>query len=213
MLISLLFFASSVKGDIVLQVTGPVDYSAYSSNPNQFGNDQFAVASWNQAVEYDGVNISFPGNGLLTNGLPSTVTGTAYLTTMMGTGTTVADQIAVTQFTAPDAPHSTISLFSGLDLAPDTYYLMIFAVPGVQIAWDATNSPISLFGTGVTLNFPVADGENLLGTYAQYPPETQYVFGLQDNLLINVTSAPEPCTLTLLFLSSAMGLVIRRPAR
>jgi hypothetical protein len=79
--------------------------------------------------------------------------GNAYLTTSMGPGTTVADEVAHTTFTAhPGSPVST-KLFSNVTLAPAAaYFLMIFANPGNSIDWAATNSPDLALGQGVFLN-------------------------------------------------------------
>jgi hypothetical protein len=205
----LLVFAAEVNADTILQVSGPVDYTVAGGDPDQFGNYSFMVVSWNQANAYDSVNISFSGNGMF-----STATGTAYLTTLMGPGTTVADEIASAAFSAPVDPLSPISLFSGLNLPAGSYYLMIFADPGSQFAWDATNSPTTTLGTGVTPNFAAADAEYLIGgmPYAPYPPASGYVIGFQDDLLVDVTSTPEPSALSMLAAYVLVGLIFGRRA-
>jgi hypothetical protein len=174
----LLVSGAEVNAGAILQVSGPVDGSVAGGNPDQFGNYPFMVVSWNQANAYNSVSISFSGNGTV-----STATGTAYLTTLMGPGTTMADEIASAAFSAPAGPSSPISLFSGLNLFAGSYYLMVFADPGSQIAWDATNSPSTTLGTGVTLNFPTADGEYFSGdgAYAPYPPASGSVISFQDD--------------------------------
>jgi hypothetical protein len=140
--------ADLVNADAILEVSGPTDYSVVAANPDQFGNYSYLVASWKQSIAYDGVSISF-----LDDGLGATATGTAYLTTSMGSGTTPADQIAATRLNLPVGPPSVISLFAGLTLPANVYYLIIFADPGSQISWAATNSPNTILGSGVTLNF------------------------------------------------------------
>jgi hypothetical protein len=187
------FFITTVQGDTILQVTGPVVGQGYAGDPNSFGYNALDVVSWNQAAEYDNVDISFPATGLTSAGGPANAGGIAYLTTMMGPGTTTADQIATTTFTA-SATGSIISLFSGLNLSPNTYYLLIYADPGTQIGWDETNSPVRTFGTGVSLNFPVADGESseVVGAYAPYLPDSALLFGFQVDMLVDITAAPEP---------------------
>jgi hypothetical protein len=203
-LVSFLVFNAAVNAGPILQVSGPIDFSVAAANPDPFGNHTFLVASWKQAIGYNGVNISFLGNGVF-----STASGTAYLTTNMGSGTTVADEIASTNFSTLVGPPSPISLFSDLTLPASSYYLMIFAGPGSQIAWAATNSPTTTLGTGVSLNFSAADGENLAALlhYASYPPATDPIFGFQDNLLVDVTSVPEPGTLSMLVVCGFASLI------
>jgi hypothetical protein len=206
LVVSLLAFSAVVNADTILQVSGPIDFSVFTGNPDPFGNLIYSVASWTQTTEYEGVSISFLGNGV-----SSPATGTAYLTTSMGLGTTMADQIASTTFSAPAGPTSPISLFSGLSLPANTYYLTIFADAGSQIEWAATNSPITTLGDGVGLNFSAAVGENLLpfGSFDPYPPATEPFFGFQDNLLLDVSSVPEPSTLSLLAVCCLAAVFLR----
>jgi hypothetical protein len=206
-----LVFAGEISAGTILDVAGPNNWPiSPAANPDQFGNHAYLVASWTQTIEYSGVDISLRGNGI-----SSTATGTAYLTTSMGGGTTVADQLAVTAFTAPAAPSSWISLFSGLTLPANSYYLMIFADPGSVIAWDATSpdSATTTLGIGVTLTSSfLYDGlalVALVGSYAPYPPAT-VGFGFQDNLIINVTGVPEPSSLTLMAGAALASLVLWR---
>jgi len=210
LVVSLLAFSAEVNADAILQVSGLVDFSVIAGNPDQFGNLLYSVASWKQTTGYEGVSISFLGNGV-----SSTATGKAYLTTRIGSGTTVADQIASTTFTPSAGPPSPITLFSGLTLPADTYYLTVFADPGSQIAWAATNSPTTILGPGVSLNFSAADGENLLalGSFAPYLPATEPGFGFQDNLLLDVTSVPEPSTPSMLVVCGLAAVFWRRRGR
>jgi hypothetical protein len=210
---SLLFlaFVGEINAATILEVAGPNNWPiSPAANPDQFGFHTYLVASWTQTIEYSGVDISFRGNGI-----SSTATGAAYLTTSMGDGTTVANQVAITTFTAPAAPSSWISLFSGLTLPPNSYYLMIFADPGSVIAWDATSpsTATTTLGAGVTLTSTfLYDGlalASLGGPYAPYPPATVGI-GFQDNLLINVTSVPEPSPLPLMAGAALAGLVFCR---
>jgi hypothetical protein len=148
-----LALVGEINADTILNVAGPNNWPiSPAANPDQSGNHTFLVASWTQTIEYTGVDISFVGNGI-----SPTATGTAYLTTSMGGGTTVADQIAITTFSAPAAQSSLISLFSGLTLPANSYYLMIFADPGSEIAWDATSpsTATTTLGVGVTLTSPL----------------------------------------------------------
>jgi hypothetical protein len=198
-------FVGGINAGTILDVAGPNNWPI-SPAANDPGNHIYLVASWTQTIEYSNVDIAFRGNGV-----SSTATGTAYLTTRMGSGTTAADQVALRSFNAPSPPSSWISLFSGLTLPANSYYLMIFADPGSVIAWDATSpdTATTTLGAGVTLTPSfLYDGLLLSGAYAPYPPATDG-FGFQDNLLINVTSIPEPSTLT--FMAGAVaGLALWR---
>jgi hypothetical protein len=196
-----------MEADTILQVSGPNNFFAEAEN--QVGNYSLGVVSWNQAIGYDGVSISFQGTGI-----SSTATGTAYLMTSMGPGTTIADQVATTAFSELPGESSTISLFSGLDLPAGSYYLMILADPSSQLEWDAANYPDAntTLGQGVSLTFPAADGKILAGLtpYAPYPPATDFLVGFQDDLLVDVSSAPEPGILSMLVVCGLAGLTVRR---
>src|SRR5204863_8662304 len=56
-----------------------------------------------------------------------TLTGTAFLTTRVGPGATIADEVARYNYTvtSPLFPHELKTLFSGLTLGAGTYYLII----------------------------------------------------------------------------------------
>jgi hypothetical protein len=156
------------------------------------------------------VNISFQGTGL-----SSPATGTAYLTTSFGPGTTTANQIAAVTFSELPGVSSTIQLFSGLDLPAGSYYLTVFADAGSQVGWDAADYPANVtLGTGVSFGYPdpVETGGNLqrVPPFASYPPATGYFFGFQNELLVDVSTAPEPRELWLLLISGAVALIIHR---
>src|SRR5690349_4862851 len=80
-------FVGEINAGTILDVAGPNNWPL-SPATNEPGNQIYLVASWTQTIQYSGVNIAFRGNGV-----SSTATGTAYLTTSMGGGTTVADQV------------------------------------------------------------------------------------------------------------------------
>jgi hypothetical protein len=154
-----------VHADAIFQVTAPNPISNLAI-PNQ----TFPFASWEQTIGYSDVNISLVGHGV------SSGAAAAYLTTKWGDGTTVADQIAAVTFNAPTGASLPITVFSGLTLSANVYYLMIFADPGREIAWDTTFDATMANGTlgaGVGLNPALLyDGEGLAvlgGSYAPYP--------------------------------------------
>jgi hypothetical protein len=89
------------------------------------------------------------------HGVSSGAAGAAYLTTQWGDGTTVADQIAAATFNAPTGASLPITVFSGLTLPANVYYLMIFSDPDSEIAWDTTFDTAMAnvaLGAGVGLN-------------------------------------------------------------
>src|SRR6516164_4655644 len=94
------FCASGAAGTII-SVSGTSDASIVL-----IGNGVQA-ASWTQTASFEEVDISAMVRG------PATAIGTAYLTTTLGPGTTVADEVAKTGFSFPSTP-SYVPLFSGL---------------------------------------------------------------------------------------------------
>src|SRR5262249_28129974 len=139
---------------------------------------------------YGDVDISIP----LASGGQSSSIGNAYLTTRMGPGTTVADEVAHTTVTAQPGNPVQTRLFSNVTLAPAAeYFLMIFADPGNSIDWAASNSPVPTLGQGVSLN-QLTSGSAFVpdGPFAPYPPATSPFFGFQDWLLLDVEAVPEP---------------------
>ena len=206
-LLGLLAFESSAKP--LFQVTGPVDYLAHAASPNEFGAFTYLFATWQQTVPYDVVDISID----LASGGVSNSVGNAYLTTSMGPGTTVADEVAHTTFTAhPGSPVST-KLFSNVTLAPAAaYFLMIFANPGNSIDWAATNSPDLALGQGVFLNQLTSGSAEAAfnGSFAPYPPATLGI-GFQDWLLLDVEAVPEPGNFCIV-LGALLGATILKTA-
>jgi hypothetical protein len=97
-------------------------------------------------------------------------------------------------------------IFSGLDLGPGTYYIVIAADAGAEIGWNATASAVVTTATGVTLN----SGYTCFNSSAiSYPPDggsCQPTTGL----LFNVSSyaTPEPKTAVLISLA-VCGLICR----
>ena len=100
-------------------------FGKYSSNGNNFVN----YGSWTQTVPTTDTSI-----GIIVTAADSKVTGTghAWLMTQVGPGTTSAYEIASADFTAPvitnwadltTAPYTTV--FTGLNLSPGTYYLVL----------------------------------------------------------------------------------------
>jgi hypothetical protein len=82
-------------------------------------------------------------------------TGRAYLTTQIGEGTTVANEIASTDFTFPLTPANLV-LFQGLHLPPGAYYLSII---GDSPSWG------SCWNGFITTNVVTAPDVTSLGCF------------------------------------------------
>ncbi len=206
-----LAFVAEIDAGIILNVAGPNDWAiSPAANPSPSGIPIYLVASWTQTVDYSNVAISIRGSGV-----SPAATGSAYLTSGMGPGTTAADQVAFTVFDAPAAPSSWISLFSGLTLPPNSYYLTIIADPGSEILWDATSdSSVTISrGVGVTLVSPLLYHGLILsplgGSLAPYPPASSGI-GFQNHLIIDVASVPEPSSVLLLAGGGFVLMVLSR---
>jgi hypothetical protein len=91
------------------------------------------MASWSSLVAYDNVSI-FAEVGA-DNSFGDL---TAFLTTRVGSGTTAANQVASVTMTPPAYNSPGVDLFSGLNLGPGTYYLVL-------------SGPASLFAIGAVL--------------------------------------------------------------
>jgi hypothetical protein len=129
---------------------------------------------------------------------PITGSGTAYLTTSIGPGTTPADQIAEITFTPGSTSYTLQSLFTGLTLPAGTIYLTLAAsntASGMNLEADYPTSATA--APGVTF-----DGDYLASTSAYYPPASS-VGGLGGDFGTVITGTPlaptpEPSSLILL---------------
>jgi hypothetical protein len=175
-------------------------------------NDPEGV-SWTQAGTYTDVSISaWLASGFPEVGLPAS--GTVYLTTQIGAGTTLADQIAQTPVSTSGNTLTETSLFSGLTLGPGTYYLITASSPGNGVAWGDYTGEVETADVGATLNADeVADQWYL--PEAAYPPAS-YLYaptsdpGKFDFAVTGVLSATgasavtEPSTVTMFGLVAAV---------
>ncbi len=140
--------------------------------------------------------------GLNNTGIPRS--GSAYLTTAIGPGTSTSSQIATTTFIFPTTP-TVFQLFSGLTLPSGTYFLTLGSPDSVGGGWDATTigtltqttSPGANFGTNYFAN---SGNQNTV-----YPPGSQFTAGLVYTPLFTVTgtpsttsSVPEPSSLIMI---------------
>jgi hypothetical protein len=166
LMIALATLSQTATGVTVISQTGFPTYGWAASG------DEYKTVAWSQASSYTGMNIS----ALLWSPDP-TDHGTAWLTTRIGPGTTVADQVATTTFAFPSSigPWTVPSLvlFSGLTLDAGAYYLTIGGGATRYSSWPGANPATFTADTGVTL-----DG-NLWSTpgAAQYPPASGFSLG------------------------------------
>ncbi len=185
----LLCFASAnvARADtVIISVNGSFNFQAFVYP------QQTLAVGWSQSNTYTNVNISAQ-LGTWTG----PATGTAYLTTRIGPGTTIADQVAVTAFTFPNTL-TDFTLFTGLTLTPNTYYLTIANPASGTGTWA---------GRGGTATLTTDAGVARLGAYviqntSIYPPASSYS-GTSDLFYTvrgnSVTAAvPEPATMFLL---------------
>ncbi|MBU6411682.1 MAG: hypothetical protein KGR98_14955 [Verrucomicrobia bacterium] len=118
---------------------------------------------WTQADNYVSVNIW----ASLTSNNRTGQTGYAYLTTKIGPGTSVANQIASTSFTFPPA-WTNVLLFQNLALPAGAYYLSIIGDSSSSGYWAFNTHPV----TGPNVTFYGAYGAS--GSVSNYFPATGY---------------------------------------
>ncbi len=171
------------------------------------------AVSWTQSTSFHDVEIL-----ALVDSAPDGASdiGTAYLTTGLGPGTTLADQIASTSFPIPST-NMYVLLFSGLTLGPGTYYLSLTSTGGIadnEGAWACVcgGGPSVVLGAGVSRN-PGAGTED----DSIYPPGgTVFPFPEPANVIHTVAEAlevPEPSTLGLLGVGVLISALIGRKNR
>ncbi|HUI56483.1 MAG TPA: hypothetical protein VLY04_16020 [Bryobacteraceae bacterium] len=135
---------------------------------NAFGESNLNYVSWTQTSGFS--NVSIAADLFVTTG---TVAATAYLTTQVGAGTTVAQQVATTNFSISNTTAALTTLFTGLTLNAGTYYLVINPT-GPNLAnfeWQALNNPpVVVTAGGVTLNTEGA----YFGVVPAYPPSANF---------------------------------------
>ena len=191
--------AQTTAATTIISETGR-DYAGWAAR-----TDQFMAISWSQAGSYTDASIT-----ARLYSLDPTDIGTAWLTTQVGPGTTLADQIAIASFSFPSTANpSDVILFTGLTLAPGTYYLSIGGGMNYWSTWDCTDQPIVTTDTSVTYNgdFYVYNPD------PSYAPASPYVPTPSITPIFSITGTvvPEPASLALVGLTVSVFLLSRRP--
>jgi hypothetical protein len=176
-----------------------------ASSPSMFGG--VLAASWSTTNAYTGVTIQADVYG--------SQSGTAYLMSQIGTGTTAAEQIASAGYTAAATAGSLTTLFSGLSLPSGTYFLVLAGPTTPNLNdWEIPPSPVITTDAATTLGsfFGAANNPpNQTTVNLAYPPGSNFstlggdpVFQVTGTL---ASAAPEPTTCG--FVGTAlMGLFI-----
>lgn len=211
-LVSAVMFACSfaARAEVVVSVTDlgvPVNRASFFLG-GQFSN--VVAVSWTQGRAFPHVAI----DASLVSNNPSFRTGTAYLMTMIGPGTTASSEVvAPVSFTAPVAvpfgPVPPTVLFSGLMLTPGTYYLVLTApfanTIGSPLAWQIPTEPDIVTAPLVSLGDTDLANTSVT-TVAPFAPASAFLI-TSDRVMFDVVSAiPEPASLAML--GSALGLFL-----
>jgi hypothetical protein len=137
----------------IVSITGPDN--PFGSIPGiEIGNGR--VTQWQSTLAFEDVTVTAD-----LSSVPSpSGTATAFLTTRIGPGTTAADEVARATVALPDffAPSHTVTLFTGLNLAPAHYYLTIVSSPtnaGIWRTSDSTQAQIVGYPCGDAIPCPV----------------------------------------------------------
>jgi hypothetical protein len=98
------------------------------------------VTQWQSMLAFEDVTVTADLSSV--GSVSTTPTATAFLTTRIGPGTTAADEVARATVVLPDffAPSHTVTLFTGLNLAPAHYYLTIVSPPATIGIWRTSDS-------------------------------------------------------------------------
>ena len=173
------------------------------------------VVSWTQTGTYTDVTIG--ANIAVNGGNPSEeATGTAYLMTQIGAGTTISDEKETGPVSVMGNPglNDMTTIFSGLSLGPGTYYLVIDP-SSVNLAdslvWAAAGTPTQTLGTDVSdvMAFSATT------TNAAFPPANTFATGQLTPIFsvtgdLGVTTTPEPSTTVFLAFGFAALFVARK---
>jgi hypothetical protein len=117
--------------------TDTLDYQPVTGAYPSVNGD--AVSAWSQTTSFNNVSISAVLDGGL-NAYSEAFSGQAVLIIQVGSGTTIADQVAVANYSVSAGTDGYVMLSTGLDLAAGSYFLTLDATSGAG-AWDGLAIP------------------------------------------------------------------------
>jgi hypothetical protein len=210
-ILAALLVATPLDAGTIVSVTGTYGQAI------ELASSQQAAASWSSTVAYDDVAITADIQHLFT---AMSFTGTAWLMSQIGPAATVSDEIASSSFTTT-AFESTATVFTGLDLLPGTYYLVLAASPdSAGVSWLTTDTPfpppnpVPAITTGSGVSYR-GDFTDLGGVDTAFIPTSTFSGPSNDDLIFSVSgtqATPEPSSASMLLLGS-LGLILSRLRR
>ena len=198
----LLFTSFAVRASNIISVTGTTPNGQYTFPVTS--TDPALGVSWTSTTAFSNVTIS------LSLGSSGTASATAYLTTQIGLGTTLANELASTIFNFPLSDTPSFTIFTGLTLPAGTYYLTLGGLTSGAVGaglWDGTPSPSVATDSGVTRNF---DDYPFAHTASYLPANISGNTTLNLKYSVAGTAVPEPTTTLMLILGGCFLVLARR---
>jgi len=215
-LVTLLLLIANAPAEVLAsQSTSFINSSTYLNQ----GVADLAV-SFSLTSSFDDVSIS----ANLANAYNFGSTGTAFLTTQIGAGTTTANQIASATFSPAYSGSNAFTsvtpttLFSNLTLTAGTYYLVLSSNSSIDtLSWEGGSSVTTTTAPGVSIGATdLTDNFHTTSSYIpadSFSPYQNVIFdGEPTNYLYTVTgvAAPEPNSVMLMLASLAgLGLFLK----
>jgi hypothetical protein len=177
----------------------------------QFSN--VVAASWTITGSFAGVTVK-AAIGSVDNGFRS---GTAYLTKTIGRGTTPANQtVPQIGFTAPLVgsefdPFPLTTLFTGINLGPGTYYLVLAAPFRDQsfsdLGWQFEANALVTVAAGVSLS-DYSAANTFLSSVDSFAPASTFRTLSGAQAFFEVSNISEPASLFLTLIGLAVMIIV-----